>query len=160
MRAAIITALIPQRALPYNVCSWSVAAYQDVPERGRGHVSRARTKQNACTGQIWSLHHPATPCTLGACSQCLQPLEALAVGDVINTEAAPGALGPYSQAIATTGGKTLYISGQLGLDPKTMDFVGDSVSDQATQVRCRTDHGSFACIRMQRRWLHQGALSP
>lgn len=48
------------------------------------------------------------------------------------TEAAPAALGPYSQAVKA--GKTLYVSGQLGLDPKTMEFAGESVADQTTQV--------------------------
>jgi reactive intermediate/imine deaminase len=37
--------------------------------------------------------------------------------DVINTPDAPAALGPYSQAIRA--GNTVYLSGQLGLDPAT-----------------------------------------
>jgi enamine deaminase RidA (YjgF/YER057c/UK114 family) len=39
----------------------------------------------------------------------------------INTEKAPAAIGPYSQAIVT--GNTLYSSGQIPLDPKTMEVV-------------------------------------
>lgn len=52
--------------------------------------------------------------------------------EIVSTEAAPAALGPYSQAVKAGG--TLYISGQLGLNPETMEFVGDSVADQTTQV--------------------------
>jgi enamine deaminase RidA (YjgF/YER057c/UK114 family) len=53
--------------------------------------------------------------------------------EIVATEAAPAALGPYSQAVKA--GNTLYISGQLGLDPTSMEFVGESVADQTAQVR-------------------------
>lgn len=42
---------------------------------------------------------------------------------VIQTSKAPAAIGPYSQAIQA--GNTLYVSGQLGFDPKTMTIGGD-----------------------------------
>ena len=51
---------------------------------------------------------------------------------VISTEAAPAAIGPYSQAIEHNG--VLYCSGQIPLDPATMQIVGDNASDQAKQV--------------------------
>lgn len=47
---------------------------------------------------------------------------------VISTKDAPGAIGPYSQAILA--GNTLYCSGQLGLDPATGEFAGDDVVSQ------------------------------
>lgn len=50
---------------------------------------------------------------------------------VISSEKAPAALGPYSQAIKA--GNTLYISGQLGLDPKTGEFPGPDAVSQARQ---------------------------
>lgn len=50
---------------------------------------------------------------------------------VVSSEKAPAALGPYSQAIKS--GNTLYISGQLGLDPKTGDFPGPDAVSQAKQ---------------------------
>ncbi len=50
----------------------------------------------------------------------------------ICTQNAPAAIGPYSQAMWA--GNTLYISGQLGLDPKNLDFVSDSVVYQAHQA--------------------------
>ncbi len=51
---------------------------------------------------------------------------------VINTSNAPAAIGPYSQAILVD--KTLYASGQLGIDPKTGDFVAGGVTEQTEQV--------------------------
>ena len=44
---------------------------------------------------------------------------------------APAAIGPYSQAIRA--GHTVYLSGQIGLDPATGDLV-DGVEAQAHQV--------------------------
>ena len=50
----------------------------------------------------------------------------------INTSAAPAAIGPYSQAIRA--GDTLYLSGQIALDPVSMSLVGESAAEQAEQV--------------------------
>lgn len=47
----------------------------------------------------------------------------------INTKKAPAAVGPYVQAVDT--GKTLYCSGQLGIDPSTQQMP-HSVREQAT----------------------------
>jgi len=41
-------------------------------------------------------------------------------------------MGPYSQAVQVD--KTLYISGSIGIDPKSGSFVGSTVSDQARQA--------------------------
>ena len=51
---------------------------------------------------------------------------------VIKTDKAPAAIGPYSQAIQK--GDFLFISGQLGIDPVTGDFVEGGVQEQAQQV--------------------------
>jgi len=51
---------------------------------------------------------------------------------IIHSESAPKAVGPYSQAIAHTG--ILYASGQIGLDPKLGKMVADDVVAQAKQV--------------------------
>jgi reactive intermediate/imine deaminase len=40
---------------------------------------------------------------------------------IIHSEAAPKAIGPYSQAVRC--GKTVYLAGQIGLDPATMELV-------------------------------------
>jgi len=51
---------------------------------------------------------------------------------VISTPDAPQAIGPYSQAIKV--GNTVWLSGQIPLDPETMDIVEGDISAQATQV--------------------------
>lgn len=51
---------------------------------------------------------------------------------VINTDQAPAAIGPYSQAIKA--GNTVYLSGQIPLDPASMELVSDDVETQARQV--------------------------
>ena len=45
---------------------------------------------------------------------------------------APAAIGPYSQAILA--GDTLYLSGQIGVDPKTGQFASDDVGGQTEQA--------------------------
>ena len=49
----------------------------------------------------------------------------------IHTDKAPAALGPYSQAIKA--GNTIYVSGQLGLDPATGKLPADDAVSQARQ---------------------------
>ncbi len=44
---------------------------------------------------------------------------------IIQTTGAPAALGPYSQGVLVEGGRTLYIAGQLPIDPQTGYLVGD-----------------------------------
>jgi len=51
---------------------------------------------------------------------------------VIQTNQAPAAIGPYSQAIQK--GDFLFVSGQLGIDPVTKDFVTGHVKEQTLQV--------------------------
>ena len=51
---------------------------------------------------------------------------------VISTDQAPAAVGPYSQAIKTQ--HSLFISGQLPLDPETGQLVEGSIQDQTRQV--------------------------
>lgn len=42
---------------------------------------------------------------------------------IIQTPDAPQAIGTYSQAVRVSGGETVYLSGQIGLDPSTMQMV-------------------------------------
>ncbi len=51
---------------------------------------------------------------------------------IIHTEKAPAAIGPYSQAIKAT--NTVYLSGQIPLDPETMELVKGDFAAQAQQV--------------------------
>ena len=52
--------------------------------------------------------------------------------EIISTENAPGAIGPYSQAIKAGG--MVYCSGQIPIDPETGEFVSHDVSEQTEQV--------------------------
>lgn len=51
---------------------------------------------------------------------------------IIHTTHAPQALGPYSQAVKAN--NTVYLSGQIPLDPNTMELVQGDIEAQATQV--------------------------
>lgn len=51
---------------------------------------------------------------------------------IINTEQAPKAIGPYSQAVKV--GSTVYLSGQIPLDPETMTIVEGDIKVQAQRV--------------------------
>lgn len=52
--------------------------------------------------------------------------------EIITTASAPKAIGPYSQALVHDG--IVYCSGQIGLDPDTMEFAGSTVEVQTEQV--------------------------
>lgn len=52
--------------------------------------------------------------------------------EVIQSTSAPAAIGPYSQAIKV--GNLLFCSGQIALDPATMQMVGTTAAQQAEQV--------------------------
>ncbi len=50
----------------------------------------------------------------------------------IHTDSAPAAIGPYSQA--TKVGNIVYLSGQIPLDPTTMEVVEGGIAEQTNQV--------------------------
>lgn len=51
---------------------------------------------------------------------------------IINSPNAPAPVGPYNHSVLANG--TLYISGQIALDPKTGELVQDSIEDETHQV--------------------------
>lgn len=51
---------------------------------------------------------------------------------IIATDKAPEAIGPYSQAVRS--GNTVYLSGQIPLDPKTMTLIEGDMAAQIRQV--------------------------
>jgi reactive intermediate/imine deaminase len=69
---------------------------------------------------------------------------------VIHSEHAPAAIGPYSQAVRS--GQTVYLSGQIPLDPATMSLVDGDIAAQADRVFrnlqgvCEAAGGSLADI--------------
>jgi reactive intermediate/imine deaminase len=52
--------------------------------------------------------------------------------DAITTSSAPAAIGPYSQAVRA--GNTVYLSGQIPLDPATGELVGGDIAARARRV--------------------------
>ena len=63
---------------------------------------------------------------LSACAQSPPQRE------VIATDKAPAAIGPYSQAVRV--GRTLYLAGQIGLDPATGQLVAGGIEAETRQV--------------------------
>lgn len=57
--------------------------------------------------------------------------------EVVHTDAAPKAIGPYSQGI--TLGDWVFVSGQIPLDPATGELVRGSFADHATRVLANLD---------------------
>ncbi|MBN1635111.1 MAG: RidA family protein [Deltaproteobacteria bacterium] len=51
---------------------------------------------------------------------------------IIMSNKAPSAIGPYSQAVMA--GNFLFVSGQLALDPQTMELVGETAAQQTEQA--------------------------
>ena len=52
--------------------------------------------------------------------------------EIISTEQAPAAIGTYSQAVKMD--NTVYLSGQIPLDPQTMELCSDDIADQIRRV--------------------------
>merc|ERR1712212_1348017 len=57
---------------------------------------------------------------------------------IISTKKAPDAIGPYNQAVQVN--NTLYISGQIGFNPTTMDIVSGGVVAEAKQALTNMGH--------------------
>lgn len=52
--------------------------------------------------------------------------------EIIRTENAPAPIGPYNQAIKTNG--TLYVSGQIAIDPKSGELMLDNIEEETEMV--------------------------
>ena len=57
---------------------------------------------------------------------------------IIQTDKAPGAIGPYSQAVRA--GNMVFTAGQIGLDPATMEIVSGGVEAETRQVLNNLKH--------------------
>ena len=84
-------------------------------------------------------------CTISFISNNLYSEESKKMSkEIISTDNAPQAIGPYSQAVKT--GNLIFISGQIPLDPKTGDIVDGSIEDQANQVLDNIKSICEACL--------------
>ena len=54
--------------------------------------------------------------------------------EVVNTDKAPGAIGPYSQAIKVKCSSMVFCSGQLPMNPETGQIIGETAAEQCVQV--------------------------
>ena len=52
--------------------------------------------------------------------------------ETVSTDKAPGAIGPYSQAVKVGG--LVFCSGQIPIDPATGEFVSEAIVEQTEQV--------------------------
>lgn len=59
--------------------------------------------------------------------------------EIVATEAAPKAIGPYSQAVTATVGKLVFCSGQIPLDPQSGQLVGGDIREQTHRVMKNLD---------------------
>jgi 2-iminobutanoate/2-iminopropanoate deaminase len=56
------------------------------------------------------------------------------VRKIVHSASAPKAIGPYSQAVEASGARTLWLSGQIPLDPATGELVPGDVAAQTARV--------------------------
>ncbi|KAJ4897757.1 hypothetical protein Rs2_24564 [Raphanus sativus] len=89
-----------------------------------GFFSRCPLVANAGVSTMSSKSIPFASLTISAAASGKK--------EVVATEKAPAALGPYSQAIKAN--NLVFLSGVLGLIPETGKFASDSVEDQTEQV--------------------------
>ncbi|CAD6217905.1 unnamed protein product [Miscanthus lutarioriparius] len=107
--------------------AWSAAA-----------VSRFATTSPAAAPISVRLGAAASRSSLSFCREHRRPVaaslsaSATAVKEAVQTEKAPAALGPYSQAIKAN--NLVFVSGVLGLNPETGKFVSENVEEQTEQV--------------------------
>jgi 2-iminobutanoate/2-iminopropanoate deaminase len=52
----------------------------------------------------------------------------------VQTDQAPRAIGPYSQGVSTAGGRMVFLSGQIPLDPATGELLAGDISAQTDRV--------------------------
>jgi 2-iminobutanoate/2-iminopropanoate deaminase len=54
--------------------------------------------------------------------------------EIIKTDKAPAAIGPYSQAVKVKADSLIFCSGQIPMDPETGEIVGETIEEQCRQV--------------------------
>ena len=53
--------------------------------------------------------------------------------EIVHTDAAPAAVGPYSQAVSVNASKLVFLSGSIGLEPGTGELVSENFEGQVRQ---------------------------
>lgn len=74
----------------------------------------------------------------------------MSIKEILHTELAPAAVGPYAQAVVT--GNLIFTSGQIALDPNTNRLASDTIEGQTEQVmhnlRCVLAEGGVSFDRV------------
>ena len=74
----------------------------------------------------------------------------MSIKEILHTELAPAAVGPYAQAVVT--GNLIFTSGQIALDPNTNRIASDTIEGQTEQVmhnlRCVLAEGGVSFDRV------------
>ncbi|KAK7287504.1 hypothetical protein RIF29_00784 [Crotalaria pallida] len=116
------------------MASWCAARYFRIPAMDVG-ILRRRASMAAGIGgasvagaALW-LSSSAKTSVPFACSSISTDTR---IKEAVQTEKAPAALGPYSQAIRAN--NLLFVSGVLGLVPETGKFISDNVEEQTEQL--------------------------
>ncbi|XVF70681.1 hypothetical protein PTKIN_Ptkin11bG0182100 [Pterospermum kingtungense] len=114
--------------------AWCSLSSINVPTIGAGGVLRTRFPLAAAGagGVVAGSSNWRSSSKKGSSFTCLSVYRKEVIKEVVATEKAPAALGPYSQAIKSK--NLLFVSGVLGLIPETRKFISDSVEDQTDQV--------------------------
>ncbi|XP_019426459.1 PREDICTED: reactive Intermediate Deaminase A, chloroplastic-like [Lupinus angustifolius] len=112
------------------MASWCAARCFRIPAMNFGDLGRrasfAAGKGGApMAGALWRSKSSAP-------FACLSISTDTSIKEAVQTEKAPAALGPYSQAIKAN--NLLFVSGVLGLVPETGKFLSDNVEDQTEQL--------------------------
>ncbi|KAF5478903.1 hypothetical protein F2P56_005428 [Juglans regia] len=120
--------------------AWCAARSMHVPMIEVGALS----KQVPFAGGVGFVSVAGTTLWRSSCSSSKRSVSPFAclglstdsrIKEAVQTEKAPAALGPYSQAIKAN--NFLFVSGVLGLVPETGKFISDSVEDQTEQTFLR-----------------------
>ncbi|WOK91857.1 hypothetical protein Cni_G00548 [Canna indica] len=118
--------------------AWSATRSAGAPAIDlRGLQARARAPLAAglccvsvAASRLWS-SAPSKP-FFASISASASPTASAVTKEAVQTEKAPAALGPYSQAIKAN--NFVFVSGVLGLVPETGKFVSDNIEEQTEQV--------------------------
>ncbi len=75
---------------------------------------------------------PVAAAPLVAIMLAIPATDSVVANEVISTENAPAAIGPYSQAVMA--GDTLYLAGQIAIDPATGELTPGTIEEETTLV--------------------------
>ncbi|KAE9591032.1 hypothetical protein Lal_00023392 [Lupinus albus] len=112
------------------MASWCAARCFRIPAMNYGDLGR-RASFAAGIGET-SMGGALCRSNSSAPFACFSTSTHTSIKEAVQTEKAPAALGPYSQAIKAN--NLLFVSGVLGLVPETGKFLSDNVEDQTEQL--------------------------